>query len=141
MLAASFLLALFLNPDYLGAAEQPATESTHESVVPPAPEGFVLNGNAERGARLYSDVCVLCHGTKGDGKGRLKIDPPVRDLRDRERMDKRTDWEIYLVIRDGAQVLGLSEKMFGWGSTLSDREIRDLAAYVRVLSAPTAKKD
>ena len=47
---------------------------------------------------------------------------------------RRSDWEIYLTVRDGGQVIGLSPKMFGWGKALSDQEIRDMSAFVRSLA-------
>lgn len=102
--------------------------------VPPPPEGFEVRGDAEAGKAVYLKKCALCHGENGDGKGRIKLDPPARDLRDEERMDKRTDWEIYLVIRDGGKALGLSEKMLPWGDLVSEQELHDLTAFIRTLS-------
>lgn len=50
---------------------------------------------------------------------------------------KRSDWEVYLAVRDGGQAIGLSPKMFGWGKALSDQEIRDMSAFVRSLAPKT----
>ncbi|HEV2845735.1 MAG TPA: cytochrome c, partial [Thermoanaerobaculia bacterium] len=80
--------------------------------------------------------CALCHGATGNGRGTLPLNPPPADLR--AVTGKRSDWEIYVVIRDGGPALGLSKQMLGWSKTLSDQEIRDTAAYVRSLAA--AKK-
>jgi cytochrome c oxidase cbb3-type subunit III len=104
--------------------------------APPAPAGFQLQGDAERGRALFAKHCALCHGAAGDAKGKLaaSLDPPPKDLTDGARMAKVSDWEIYLAIRDGGQAIGLSAKMFGWGKILPDPAIRDLATYVRTLS-------
>ncbi|HTQ79104.1 MAG TPA: cytochrome c [Thermoanaerobaculia bacterium] len=102
--------------------------------VPPAPAGWALKGNAERGKTVFASRCTVCHGEKGNGKGLLKgSNPPPTDFTDRAKMAKHTDWEIYLVIRDGGQVAGLSPSMAGWGPMLTDQEVRDAAAYVRSL--------
>lgn len=100
--------------------------------APPEPSGFKLNGDAQRGKPLYSKRCALCHGATGDGRGTLPIKPPPADLR--AVTPKRSDWELYVVVRDGGPALGLSKQMLGWSKILSDQEIRDTAAYVRSIS-------
>ena len=112
--------------------------SQGNDAVPAAPEGFALDGDAAVGKALFLEKCATCHGRKGKGNGRIKTDPPPRDLTDPARMHRRSDWEIYLVIRDGGKVLGLSSKMFPWGKLLSEQETLDLATYVRTLSKESA---
>jgi mono/diheme cytochrome c family protein len=104
---------------------------------PPEPPGFKLKGDPKRGQPLYAKSCALCHGATGNGRGTLPLNPPPADLR--AVTGKRSDWEIYVVIRDGGPALGLSKQMLGWSKMLSDQEIRDTAAYVRSL-APAKKK-
>lgn len=118
----------------------PAGTRAQEAVeVPPPPEGFSL-GDPERGRELFVKKCATCHGEDGSGQGRIKTDPPARDLRDPERMEERSDWEIYLVIRDGGKALGLASTMFPWGNLLEEQEMRDLAAFVRSLSSAQARR-
>ena len=104
--------------------------------VPPAPRDFKLNGDPGRGRAVFAKSCALCHGTagKGDGSMAASLDPTPQNLTDRAVMAKRTDWEIYLVVRDGGKVLGLSPQMFPYKTLLTDQEIRDVAAYVRSLA-------
>jgi mono/diheme cytochrome c family protein len=104
--------------------------------VPAAPPGFKLNGDPGRGKIIFDKSCALCHGTagKGDGQMAASFDPAPQDLTDGKVMAKRSDWEVYLVIRDGGKTLGLSPQMFAFKSILRDPQIRDVAAYVRSLA-------
>ena len=103
--------------------------------APPEPSGFRLNGDAQRGRALFLKRCALCHGETGDGHGRLRVEPAPADLRAPGVVGKRSDWELYVVIRDGGPALGLSVKMLAWGKVVPDQEIRDMAAFVRSLAA------
>lgn len=100
----------------------------------PAPAGWELKGDPAHGKAVYLAHCALCHGDAGNGKGKLQGDPKPADLTDRARMAGLSDWEVYLVSRDGGPALGLSPKMFGWGKLLPDQDLRDAVAYVRTLA-------
>ncbi len=133
-----FLLVLLLPLLGRSGSAAPAEESP---AVPPPPEGFSIHGDAEAGRAEFLKKCAVCHGENGDGNGRIRLDPPARDLRDGERMGRRSDWELYLVIRDGGKVLGLSEKMLPWGNLVSEQELHDLVAFVRSLASGSAASD
>ncbi len=100
----------------------------------PAPVGWELQGDPARGKAVFAAHCALCHGDAGNGKGKLQGDPKPADLTDPARMAKLSDWEVYLVSRDGGPALGLSPKMFGWGKLVSDQDLRDAVAWVRTLT-------
>jgi len=104
--------------------------------VPPAPQGFKLNGNPAQGKAVYEKNCVLCHGPAGKGDGPMSsgLSPRPKDLTDKAVTGKRSDWEVYLVVRDGGKVLGLSPQMFSYKTILKDQEISDVAAFVRTLA-------
>jgi mono/diheme cytochrome c family protein len=104
--------------------------------VPPAPQGFQLNGDPGQGKAIFARSCTTCHGAggKGDGAMAANLKPKPQNLTDQAVMSKRSDWEIYLVIRDGGPALGLSPQMFPYKSLLQDQQIRDVAAYVRSLA-------
>ncbi|HKH45259.1 MAG TPA: cytochrome c [Thermoanaerobaculia bacterium] len=108
------------------------------ATVPPEPQGFKLNGDPARGKATFDRSCALCHGRAGKGNGDMApgLNPKPQDLTDRTVMAKRSDWEIYLVIRDGGQTLGLSPQMYSFKNLLQDQQIRDVAAYVRSLARP-----
>jgi len=127
-----FLLFFTLS---LGAALSLAVSLTAWAAVPPAPQDFRLGGDPERGKAVFARSCALCHGAagKGDGSMAASLDPKPQDLTDQAAMEKRSDWEIYLAIRDGGKALGRSPQMFSYKTLLKDQEIRDVAAYVRSL--------
>lgn len=104
--------------------------------APPEPSGFKLNGDADRGRPVYLKSCATCHGPAGDGRGTLSASLKAKptDFTAPGALAGRSDWEVYVVTRDGGKALGLSTAMFGWGKLLSDQEIRDAAAYVRSLA-------
>jgi mono/diheme cytochrome c family protein len=104
--------------------------------TPPEPPGFRLNGDVERGRQVYLKRCATCHGPAGDGRGTLSASLKVKpsDFTAKGGLAKRSDWELYVVTRDGGPTLGLSAAMFGWVKLISDQEIRDAAAYVRSLA-------
>jgi len=124
-------------PLCLGLAVLASAVAASLLAVPPEPPGFQLNGDAKRGQARFVQRCALCHGETGNGRGRLKIDPAPADLSAPGVVDKRSDWEIYVVIRDGGPALGLSARMLAWGKVIPDKDLRDTAAFVRSLAAKT----
>lgn len=124
-------LFVILYPLALGAAVSLAAWT-----VPPAPRDFKLSGDPGRGKAVYEKNCALCHGPAGQGNGPMSsgLSPRPKDLTSKAVIGKRSDWEVYLVIRDGGKALGLSPQMFSYKTLLEDQEIRDVAAYVRTLA-------
>jgi mono/diheme cytochrome c family protein len=133
-LASSLPLVLSSLLGLLAAVALPAAEEVDRSKLPPEPAGFRLSGDLERGAVVFRKSCALCHGPEGKGDGRIKSEPPPRDLTDPKALRTASDWELYQVIAEGGQVLGLAPKMLPWKDMLDERELRDVAAYVRSLA-------
>lgn len=84
-----------------------------------------------RGMVVFQTYCVLCHGEKGDGSGRLaigKIPPPAnltKSLLDNEQLKA--------IIRGGGSSVGRSEFMPPWGEELTESQIDDLVEYIHAL--------
>jgi mono/diheme cytochrome c family protein len=90
------------------------------------PEEF--SGDAARGARLYADNCVACHGANGGGDGPRAyfIFPRPRNFHDaatRQYLNRRN---LYNGIKFGV----VGKEMPAWGKVLSDDQIADLTEYV-----------
>jgi len=81
----------------------------------------------------YQTFCRKCHGDqgKGDGPGAAMLNPKPRDFADCANMQKRSDDELFKVISQGGDSIGMSADMQPWGGTLSDDEIHGLIKFVR----------
>jgi mono/diheme cytochrome c family protein len=89
---------------------------------------------AERGRTLYTANCVLCHGEggRGDGRAAKLYNPRPADL----TASTRSDTYKATIIRKGGAFVGRSMVMPAWGTELSDAQIQDLVAYLRVIARP-----
>jgi high-affinity iron transporter len=108
----------------------------------PAPPGFKLGGNAARGRQFYAVNCAACHGPAGDGRGEMAVAllPKPTDFTNAALMAKRSDWDLYRIIRDGGQAAGLSPTMAGFKPMLADGDLRSVAAFVRTLAKRPAPR-
>lgn len=93
----------------------------------------VVNNPVRRGEAVFKTNCILCHGIKGDGKGRAAVlyNPPPADL---TRSDKNDDYK-RLIITMGGKAMGRSEVMPVWGQQLTVQEIDDVVFYLRSIVA------
>jgi mono/diheme cytochrome c family protein len=89
---------------------------------------------ADRGRSIYAANCVLCHGDagKGDGRAAKLYNPRPADL----TASTKTDVYKSNIIRKGGAYVGRSMVMPAWGSELSDAQIQDVVAYLRVIARP-----
>ncbi|ALP51889.1 hypothetical protein Tel_01345 [Candidatus Tenderia electrophaga] len=91
----------------------------------------VLTDPVVRGRAVFMTNCILCHGVKGNGKGRASVlyDPPPADL---TRSDKN-DMYKKMIITMGGAAMGRSEVMPQWGLQLKEEEIDDVILYLRTI--------
>lgn len=90
-------------------------------------------GNPKRGEAVYEKHCLRCHGAnlEGDGPdGQYLIVPPA-NLRSME-VRLKSDWELMITIAHGV----LFSPMHGWRDRLSEQEIMDVLAYIRLMAPP-----
>lgn len=95
--------------------------------VPSSPE------SAAAGKRVFSRLCVRCHGPlgKGDGGGAGAGGQPS-DLTDAAWDFGSSDGEIFSVIHDGT-----SADMEGYAEQISDADIWNLVNYIRSIGPNT----
>lgn len=102
-----------------------------------------LKGNAARGASLYNDNCVVCHGVDGGGAGQgtgvtmsrerpFAIMPPA--ITNVGFLASAPDALIAAIIREGRP----SGIMPSFRNELSKTDIADVVAHVRALGAKAA---
>ena len=92
---------------------------------------IVIGDSVDRGETVFKANCILCHGVKGNGKGRASVlfDPPPADL---THSDKNDDYKRMIITLGGA-AMGRSSVMPIWGEQLSEVEISDVIKYIDTL--------
>lgn len=82
------------------------------------------------GIRSYQAMCQVCHGRPGEES------PPIREglnpqppKLDSERIRKRTDAELFWVIKNGIRMTGMP----AFGKTHKDEDLWSIIAFVRRL--------
>ncbi len=90
--------------------------------------------NLERGRVLYYEEakptpCVLCHGKRGNGNGKLapNLEPPPRNFTCQPTMKTIPDGQMFWIIRNGSR----GTAMPAHESTLSEKETWQLILFVR----------
>jgi mono/diheme cytochrome c family protein len=93
---------------------------------PAAPQSY--EGDPGKGALLYAQNCVACHGANGGGDGPRAyfIFPRPRNFHDPATRAYLTRQNLYNGIKFGV----VGKEMPAWGKVLSDAQIADLAEYV-----------
>ena len=86
--------------------------------------------SAAAGKRVYTRLCIRCHGPEGagDGTGATGAVPPG-DLTDDKWDYGSSDGEIYAVVHDG-----VSADMEGYAARMSDTDIWNVVNYLRTLA-------
>jgi len=87
-------------------------------------------GDPVSGREIYVNTCIRCHGIEGTGASGVKLVPPPADLTS-PVVQERLDGTLFRRIHDGKP----NTAMGAWKHSLSDEEIWDVLAYVRVLGA------
>jgi mono/diheme cytochrome c family protein len=89
-----------------------------------------------RGERIYQRLCYHCHGRQGLGDNNpymTSIGHAPADHSDLRNMQQLSDAEFLAAIRDGVKDDRGWLTMPPWSSVLTEREMREVIAYVRRL--------
>jgi mono/diheme cytochrome c family protein len=84
--------------------------------------------NVNRGAALYEQHCLHCHGMSGDGNGpdaKFLVVPPANFQSTESRL--KPEWEMLRIIEFGI----IFSPMHGWRDRLTDEEMLDVLGYIR----------
>lgn len=90
-------------------------------------------GDPAEGKKIYSQLCVSCHGEggMGDGPAGATLTPQPRNLADSSYVSTLSDEHLIKVISDGGAAVGLSPVMPPWGAAISEGGIRSVVAFIR----------
>jgi mono/diheme cytochrome c family protein len=101
-----------------------------------------LRRSIRNGERIYQRLCFHCHGRAGKGDANAymeSIGHKPADHSDLAKMQKLSDWEFFLALRDGVKDKRGWLTMPPWQSVLTTQEMWDVIIYVRRL--PLASQD
>ena len=82
------------------------------------------------GRGIYNGRCAQCHGSSGEGDGRLAAiikDPPPFNL----KLSRASDDYIFDVISKGGAAVGRSARMPPWSADLARNEILSVIEYIK----------
>lgn len=100
-------------------------------------------GDPKKGKEKYMENmrCSACHGDsgKGDGPAAFALNPKPRNYTDCAVMSKKSDAELFKVIKEGGPAVGLSPLMAPFGGQLNDKEVWDVVAFIRSIPNPPCK--
>ena len=96
---------------------------------------LVEGANPNHGKTYYYSYCIGCHGwlMHGDGPNAAELNPRPRTLTRGEYMQKKTNLELFTVIKGGGEAVSLSSSMPNWGNVLQDQDIWDIIAFIRAM--------
>lgn len=100
------------------------------------PESVALRGAILDGERIYQRLCYHCHGQQGKGDNNAymeSIGHKPADHTDLAAMQRLSDTEFFLALRDGVKDKRGWFTMPPWASVLTPTEMWDVIAYVRRL--------
>ena len=84
----------------------------------------------EQGRVYYVQLCMACHGARGDGRGEwaFRVTPRPVNLAS-ARTQRRSDVELFEIISE----VRAGTPMIGWKQQLSEPQRRQLVSYLRHL--------
>jgi mono/diheme cytochrome c family protein len=96
---------------------------------------LVQGADPNEGKQWYYVYCIACHGwtLQGDGPNAIELDPRPRTLTKGSYMNKKTNLELFTVIKGGGIGVSLSSSMPDWGNILQDQDIWNVVAFIRAM--------
>ena len=93
-------------------------------------QNSATTGNTSNGREIFLRYCSGCHGPDGKGGGKGFM-PHVGPLAQKGYIEDLPDDYLAAAIADGGAAVGKSGFMPSWKTTLSEKDIADVIAYIR----------
>lgn len=105
-------------------------------------ETKVPGADPNEGKQWYYVYCITCHGwgLQGDGPSAEAVDPRPRVLTAGDYMNKKSNLQLFTVIKGGGESVNLSASMPSWGNYLQDQDIWNVVAWIRQMADVTPPK-
>ena len=99
-------------------------------------ETRVPGADPNEGKQWYYVYCITCHGwgLRGDGPSAEQIWPRPRVLTEGSYMNKKSNMQLFEVIKGGGEAVSLSSSMPSWGNYLQDQDIWNVVAWIRAMA-------
>jgi len=97
---------------------------------------LVPGADPNEGKTWYYMYCITCHGwtLQGNGPSAYMLEPRPRILTKGDYMNKKTNLELFAVIKGGGEAVSLSSSMPAWGNFLQDQDIWNVVAWIRAMA-------
>ncbi len=97
---------------------------------------LVPGADPNEGKQWYYVYCIACHGwlLQGDGPSAVHVEPRPRILTAGSYMNRKTNLELFSVIKGGGEAIDLSASMPAWGNFLQDQDIWNIVAWIRAMA-------
>ncbi|MCP5074907.1 MAG: cytochrome c [Rhodobacteraceae bacterium] len=97
---------------------------------------LVPGADPNEGKQWYYVYCIACHGwgLQGDGPSASEIEPRPRILANGDYMNKKSNMQLFTVIKGGGEAVHLSPSMPAWGNFLQDQDIWNVVAWIRMMA-------
>ena len=127
-----WILAHFKNPkSTMSDSIMPAFRFTDDEFKAMTAYLLTLKGQPTpaTGEAIYKNLCLRCHGEKGDGQGPIaeRLDPYPRDLTKAGFMNSKSEARLVSSVRNG--VNGTS--MPAWGKLVTEEQAKTVLAYIQ----------
>lgn len=99
-------------------------------------ETLVPGADPNEGKQWYYTYCIACHGwtLQGNGPSAYDVEPRPRILTAGSYMNKKTNLELFNIIKGGGEAVDLSTSMPSWGNYLQDQDIWNVVAWIRAMA-------
>lgn len=101
-------------------------------------QSIALEYRQAQGKRIFYQQCVWCHAdtTPAGPSNRSNVSPDPPLMNDGTILNRESDDSLRTIIAFGGSHVGKSAMMPPYGMMLSNDEIDDLIAYIRVIAVP-----
>jgi mono/diheme cytochrome c family protein len=144
LLLPSTLVVVWMHTPAPPSPPQPRVAAVPQPLLPSVPlplgtdpESVALRRSILNGERVYQRLCYHCHGRQGKGDNNeymASIGHQPADHTDLAKMQRLSNQEFFLALRDGVKDKRGWLTMPPWESVLTATEMWDVIAYVRRLS-------